>query len=251
MEKNTQMGTNRTGMDMSPIDSKAMVEGAERYTQLNAPNGHNLRSIERQYIQEADALGSVPLPGTVRGALKSMMDKLSGRNPEMLLNKMGERLAYERTGVRFYESFINKCEVALSKEGQARLPLDELRQIRDEEAEHFQMLKAAMVALGADPTAQTPDADVSGVAAMGIQQVLNDPRTSVTQFMEMLVTIELTDNAAWDLLIKLAQDMGLDELASQFSHALAQEETHLMRVRNWYEQLVRDQAQIGGSTRHH
>ncbi|MAM89622.1 ferritin-like domain-containing protein [Allohahella sp. A8] len=251
MEKSTKMGTNLTGIDMSPIDSKRMIEGADKYTSIDNKHegGHSFEQIKRAYIQEADAVGSVPLPGSIKGAFKSMMDKLKGNNPEMLINKLGERLAFERTGVRFYESFILKCEAKLKEQG-VRVPMDELREIRDEEFAHFQMLKSAIESMGADPTAMTPDADISAVAAMGVQQVLNDPRTTISQCLQMLVIIESADNAAWEVLIKLTEDLGLDEMTAQFNQAMKQEESHLTRVKGWYEEAIRTQAKKGASMAH-
>lgn len=245
MERSTQMGLNRTGIETSPIDSKEMAEGSQQYTPMTAPNGHSMQSIERQYIEESDSIGSVPVPGTISGALKAAMKKMTGRNPEMLLNKLGERLAFERSGVRLYDSFILKHETLSAVEGFSPVDVEELQHIRDEEAQHFQLLKEAIEAMGADPTAQTPDADVSGVASMGIQQVLNDPRTSISQSLEMLLTLEMADHAGWDILIKLADEMGLDEMSDQFRKALEEEEEHLTLVRSWHEQAVLSQAAMG------
>lgn len=245
MENSTPMGMNRTGIDASPVDSKEMISGAERLTPLAGPDGQLMQSIERQYIEESDRIGSVPIPGTIRGALKAAMKKMTGRNPEMLINKLGERLAYERSGVRLYDSFILKHEALAAVDGDSPVSTEELLHIRDEEAQHFQILRDAIEALGADPTAQTPDADVSGVAGMGIQKVLSDPRTTISQCLEMLLTLELSDNAAWELLIRLTDEMGLDEMADQFRRALEQEEEHLRMVRSWYEESVITQAGMG------
>lgn len=245
MENSTHMGTNRTGIDASPMDSKEMISGAERLTPVSRGNDRQMQSIERQYIEESEGVGSVPIPGTIRGALKAAMKKMTGRNPEMLINKLGERLAFERSGVRLYDSFIRKHETLAAVDGDSPVVLDELLHIRDEEAQHFQLLRDAIEALGADPTAQTPDADLGGVAAMGIQKVLTDPRTTISQGLEMLLTLELSDNAAWELLIKLTDDMGLDEMADQFRRALEQEEEHLRMVRSWYEESVMTQAGMG------
>jgi bacterioferritin (cytochrome b1) len=231
--KSNQIGMNRTGIDMSPAQAKEMVRGAEELTPLRAGNGHSLASIEREYIEAADPLGSVPLPGTLKGALKSFMDKATGRNPEVFLNKLGERLAFERTGVRLYDALITKCEATGSA-----LPIERLREIRDEEAQHFHLLTEAMESLGADPTAQTPDADVAAVASSGIQKVLTDPRTSVAQCLDAMLTAELTDNAGWDMLCSLAEEMGLDELEAEFRQALAEEDTHLEDVRTWVTESV-------------
>jgi bacterioferritin (cytochrome b1) len=251
VEKAEEMGKNRTGIDMSPVQSKEMISGAEEFVgaeeysrtaeaaDLETPD---MVALDIAYIRESDPVGSVPMPGTLRGVLKTGMKKAGGHNPEVFLNKLGERLAYERSGVRLYESVITKCEAADDLHPAGPVTVEELRHIRDEEAEHFLILKEAMVTLGADPTAQTPDADVSGVAAMGMQQVLNDPRTTMSQCLEVLLSIELTDNAAWELLIMLAEDLGADDLVEQFRHALTQEEEHVQRVRSWYEEMMMSQA---------
>lgn len=245
MGNSLPMGMNRTGIDSSPLDSKEMIRDAELYSPKAAADGHMMDSIERRYIEESEHLGSVPIPATVRGTLKAALKKMTGRNPEMLINKLGERLAYERSGVRLYDNFIVKSETLAAIEGTSPVRMDELRKIRDEEAAHFHLLEGALEAMGADPTAQTPDADVSGVAASGIQKVLSDPRTTLSQCLEMLLALELVDNAAWELLIKLADDMGLEDMANRFRQALEQEEEHLRRVRSWYEESVITQAGMG------
>ena len=250
MEKTAEMGKNRTGIDVSPRQSKEMISGAEEFTALEeggqtmAPelDYPSMVAIDTQYIRESDPVGSVPMPGTLKGALKSGKKKAGGHNPEVFLNKLGERLAFERSGVRLYESVITKCEAADEAHPAGPVTADELRHIRDEEAEHFMLLKETMEKLGADPTAQTPDADVGGVAAMGMVQVLNDPRTSMSQCLEVLLTAELTDNAAWELLIMLAEELALDDLVGQFQDALAQEEEHVQRVRSWYEEMIMSQS---------
>lgn len=244
MEKSTKLGENRTGIGKSPAHSKAMISGAEELTSSRGTNSHDMSSIDKLYIRESGRIGSMPMPDTLRGALKSGMEKVTGRNPEVLLNKLGERLAFERTGVRLYESVITKCEAADDQHPSGPVTVTALREIRDEEEEHFLLLNEAIESIGADPTAQTPDADVSGVAAMGIQQVLNDPRTTMPQCLEMLLTLELTDNAAWELLIKLADDLGMQDLTARFERARAQEDEHLRRVKAWYEEMTMSEAGI-------
>lgn len=250
MAKAAEMGKNRTGIDMSPMHSERMISGAKEFTRASSGNGRSIASVSRQYIAESDPVGSVPIPGTLRGALKSGAKKATGRNPELFLNKLGERLAYERTGVRLYESVITKCEAADEMHPADPVTLDELQHIRDEEMEHFRLLSDTLESLGADPTAETPDADVSGVAAAGIQKVLSDPRTTMAQCLEMLVTLELTDNAAWELLVKLADEMGLKDASEQFQRALEQEREHLLTVRSWYEEMMMSEASRSVKARH-
>ncbi|MGQ9424523.1 ferritin-like domain-containing protein [Gilvimarinus sp. F26214L] len=242
MEKSETIGANRTGVDTSPILSKAMQKGMDQYAPT-AGRREDLDSMRRAQLREAERIGSVPLPGTTKGLLKSLMEKFTGHQPATFVNKLGERLAYERSGTRVYEAMLLKCQVAEEQgEMPVRIPLDRMRQFHDEEGQHFQLLVDCMNKLGVDPTAQTPDADVSGVASMGLMKVITDARTTIPQCLEAMLSLELTDNAGWELLMQLAEDLGQSEMAEQFQKALAQEQVHLEEIRSWYEQSVRQQA---------
>lgn len=231
------MGMNRTGIDMSPRQTKEMMHGMESIP-ADLEGGGALAAIKREYIQMADPVGSVPLPGSFKGAMVAVKDKLTGGHPEVLINKLGERLAFERSGVRLYDAFIAKCEALSQSQLGALFTPDDVRRFRNEESAHFMMLKGIIESIGADPTAQTPDADVAAVNSMGPMKVITDPRTTVAQSLQALLTVELVDNCAWELLIRLADDMGMDEMAGRFRQALQQEEEHLAHVKHWYEQLV-------------
>jgi hypothetical protein len=97
-----------------------------------------------------------------------------------------------------------------------------------------------MVSLGGDPTAMTPCADVTAVASSGLMQVLNDPRTTLAQCLNAILTAELTDNAGWELLSSLADTGGETDLAGRFLGALAQEQQHLLVIKNWLAAIVVD-----------
>jgi hypothetical protein len=53
---------------------------------------------------------------------------------------------------------------------------------------------------------------------------------------------ELADNDGWQLLIKLARQMGQDDMADRFQTALEEEDRHLASVRTWMEQICLSQA---------
>ncbi len=238
------LGMNRTGMDMSPIHSKEMLRVDEGIPQV-INGGSSPAAIENYFLENSDPLGSVPLPGTVKGAAKSAMKMATGHHPEVFINKLGERLAYERSGVRIYQQLIAKCtHAAEALTPDLQLPIERMQQFCQQEEEHFDLLAQCLLKLGADPTAQTPDADASGVASSGLMKVITDPRTSVSQCLQAMLAIEMADNAAWELLILLAQDMGMTDMAQQFEHALQQEDVHLREVREWYEKSVRGQAKM-------
>lgn len=246
MEQAMKLGTNKTGIDMSPIHTQEMLEGVENTPVILTETLPEEITLKETYIKEAGPLGSVPIPATAKGVAKSLLKTVTGHHPEVFINKLGERLAYERSGVRIYDALIAKCEHTVAN-GMAEQQIDiaRLREFRAQEAQHFMLLNDSIKKLGGDPTAQTPDADAIGVGASGLMKVINDPRTSVSQSLEAMLAIELADNAAWDLLIKLADDMGHESMAEKFRVALRQEDIHLATVRGWYEELVRSQISIG------
>jgi hypothetical protein len=236
MEKSTVLGKNRTGVDMSPIDIKEMLALVESTPPSSQGDASAIAKIRDQYISERETLGSIPPPGTLKGMASTAMGKLTGKNPEAFIDKLGCRLAFERTGVRLYDAMIAKCSAgAIGAQG---IPLDTLWEFRNQELQHFKLVESAIRSIGADPTAQTPAADVDGMIALGIVQVLTDPRTSAGQCLDAILTVELTDNAAWELLIALATRMGMDDMARDFQGALQQEQNHLMYVRQWFRDLT-------------
>jgi hypothetical protein len=211
-------------------------------------------------IDEADAVGSVPLPASIKGVAKAGVARLKGGQPTIFLDKLGERLAYERTGTRLYEALIVKYRAAEQTAGDV-LPLAStilgtdgagaaedpgatLERIRAEEYEHFTLLCDAMTAMGGDPTAQTPCADVSALASSGFMQVLNDPRTTLGQCLNAMLAVELADNAGWELLASLADDAGQSELVGRFLGALSQEQEHLAIIKAWLSAVVTDKTTL-------
>lgn len=232
MEKSaTPMGVNKTGVHMSPANVERMMKDMP---QTNGGDGAGIAAVRTSYIAEADPVGTVPVPGTVKGAAKVAVKKLAGKSPEVLLDKLGERLAFERGGVRLYEALLTKYQATPDK--LPGMTVEQLAHFRDEEAKHFKWVVDALEALGADPSAQTPGADLTGVESMGLMQVLDDPRTTIAQSLHALLVAELADQAGWELLIKVAQDLGQDQLVPNFQQALEEEAQHLHHVRRWVEQ---------------
>ncbi len=230
------VGMNRTGIQMSPIDSKRMQDVDPSLQGDEAGDESALADLRSDYIANADALGSVPIPATLTGAVTTAVKMLSGDSPHILIDKLGERLAFERTGTRLYEALITKCEVML--DGDISMTIDDLVQIRNDEARHFRLVNEAITSLGGDPTSQTPSADLVGVESMGLVQVINDPRTSVAQSLHAIVTAELSDKAGWETLVALADEHSMPDLVDKFTEALNQEREHLALVQTWYEEAI-------------
>jgi len=245
VKKPTDLGTNRTGAQASPIDSKKTADAALA-TPLVDEGGATELAIERgSWANDADPVGSMPAPATIKGAVKTTIDMVKGHHATVFLDKLGERLAFERTGVRLYEALLVKLDAADLHEGGPTAA--EVERIRDDELRHFGELKNAIELLGSDPTAMTPCADVAGVAAAGVVKVLTDPRTTLSQCLDALLMVELVDNDAWVLLANLADGFGQKEMADRFRAALGDEEEHLMLVRGWVNRGIAGQAGLASA----
>jgi rubrerythrin len=235
-----ELRRNRTGVQMSPIDTKKMLEPAEG-AHLQPGDSSALEQIRAEYIREAGPIGSVPLPATAKGAAKAGIKALTGKRAQALIDKLGERLAFERSGTRLYEAMITKCRASGAE---SQRYLSKLEEIRSEEAAHFKLVKECIETLGADPTAQTPAADLAGVEALGLVQVVTDPMTSVVQSMHSMLVAELVDNDAWDELLDLAREIGQDDMARRFQIARDEEREHLETLRRWHKEATLQEAKL-------
>ena len=233
---------NRTGIMTNPELSIEMIEGAKQATPSSQGDGTELASVRSEYIEEGVRIGSSPVMVEVSedGESVGQFDGLA-----VLLDKLGERLAFERQGTRLYEAFLQKCE-SLALEDASGPSIEELRHICEEELEHFHLLQNAIIALGGDATVQTPSADVAGVLSHGVMQVVSDPRTTIPQTLQAMLTAELVDNDGWQMLQELAAELGQDDLEEQCGKAYEEEQEHLEKVREWLTSMTMDEA--SGST---
>jgi hypothetical protein len=260
--ESTAHSHNRTGSGLNPGDTQLML-AAVRDLSPPGPITTDQSEAERlTYITEADSIGSVPPPLTAGpGAAVEKISNSTGVSPSVFFDKLGERIAFERGSTRLYEALIAKYTAVGGADGADRAggadradgadggvgaaaeetELETLRRIRSEELSHFRMLSDVARQLGADPTAETPCADVIATASMGLLQVVCDPRTTLEQSLNAVLTAELTDNAGWELLTELAKSAGLDEIAERFAEALADEEEHQAIVTAWLRSLVTDE----------
>ncbi|RIL06126.1 MAG: ferritin [Proteobacteria bacterium] len=222
--------TNRTGIESSPL-ADAMREGARAFT----PNGGeaDFKAFRGSLLREPQPVGTIPRPPSLGGAAKQAMGALTGQKPLVLLDKLGERLAFERTGTRLYETLIAKHEQEGSFDGGPSAA--ELRQIRDEELEHFHTLVRFVEQLGGDPTAVTPSADLAAVASMGVVQVVADPRVSFGESLDAILIAELVDHDCWKNLRALAEQAGNEQLHQFTQRAEDEEDRHLANVRRWVQ----------------
>jgi rubrerythrin len=236
-------GANRTGVGTASRHAREMVEGAQRGTPTPSLEALELaKEIARIRYDYAnnEPVGTMPPPGTLKGVAKAALDVIKSARPNVFLDKLGERLAFERSGVRLYDALIHKVQ-ALG-EIDAEPTVTQLLEIQADELRHHEIVREAIQDLGADATVETPSADVGAVATSGLVQVLTDPRTTLTQALDALLIAERIDTEGWGLLVNLADALGHSDLAQRFRNAEAQEQTHVTRVRQWHAKRIMAEA---------
>ena len=83
---------NRTASSMNPEGTAELVKVTESIPPSSPGDGRQIHALRNEYSAEGEILGHMPKGGPARGKKAGLM--------AMLLDKMGERLAFERTGVR-------------------------------------------------------------------------------------------------------------------------------------------------------
>lgn len=208
---------NRTGIAAAPDRAAQMITAVEEFPPTSEGNALAVAAARVQYAQESADEG----PDRLRLAEET----------SLLLDKLGDRLAFERTGTRLYEALLSKHDAYGSFEGGPSR--DDITLILSEELQHFRMLVELVKSLGGDPTELTPSANVQVTAWHGVGQVLVDPRTNLLQSLEAILMAELADNECWETLTGLAHLAGHEEVAERCEAAWLTEQEHLEKVRSW------------------
>lgn len=172
------------------------------------------------------------------------MEKLAEKHRDKVIDLLTERLTFERSGVKLYDSVIRKMEV--SNDPQVARMLGQMREHRNQEKEHEEWLEAQVRALGGDAHGQTDMSQLIETESKGIEQVVLDGDPSISHMFHALLTAELVDNAGWELLLELADDADDDEARREFRKRVHHEQDHLIFVRRavvaFARKMVLDQA---------
>ena len=111
-----ELGMNKTGIGTAPILSKEMIESS-RTGPISPADSITPADLRAEYIRQGQTIGSVPPPTSMKGMAKSALQALKGEKAAVLADKLAERLAFERTGTRLYETLIQKVTAINSADG--------------------------------------------------------------------------------------------------------------------------------------
>ena len=151
-------------------------------------------------------------------------------NRDALVDKLCERLAVETGGVDIYQAAIRK----LADPTVVR----RLEHFMHEEAAHRDLLAAHLDKLGVADR-ETPSARLARHEGEAYLKLLGEAETPA-QVLNLLLTVELMDESAWEMLVDLGRDADDDELVQAFDGALADEKEHLRGVRGMLAQMNRE-----------
>ena len=164
------------------------------------------------------------------------MRKLAGKNVSRVIDLLNERLVFERSGVMLYDKVLER----MRRDPQAAPMLEQMQEHRDEEKEHEEWLEEQIRSLGGDPHTPSEKSILVLAESRGIEHVIErDPR--LPHDFHALLTAELADNAGWDLLVQLADEVGDREAKKEFRKRLHEEEQHLLFVRKAVEQFAKQE----------
>jgi rubrerythrin len=150
-------------------------------------------------------------------------------NKDALVDKLCERLAAETGGVEIYQAALAKIE---DPELVARLE----RFARDELA-HRQLVAAHLDRLGVE-NRTTPSARIARHETDAFLRLIGEAETPA-HVLNVLLTFELMDETAWEMIIDLGRDVGDEELVRSLGSALRDEKQHLRGVRGMLVRVTR------------
>jgi rubrerythrin len=219
---------NRTGVATAPERAELMIGATAEFPPSSEGSAQAIAEVRVGYAQQSQAF-----EGAKAGAGDGASTSPHGESDRsaLLMDKLGERLAFEQAGARLYEALVSKHRAYGDFEGGPGAA--DLMEILGQEYDHAAMLAHVIRELGGDPTALTPSANLAGNVSAGLPQVLTDPRTNLLQCLEAIVVAELADNECWTALNELARQSGEEDLATACEEAIAHERDHLRKVRRW------------------
>jgi hypothetical protein len=220
LETSTKPGANHTGLAVHPQQLKEMIAGTSEFPPTSSGGPAGIAEVRISYARSGEPHATMPTTAVAD-------DRLT------LLDKLGARLQFERTGTRLYDALISKLDAYGGFEGGPGR--QQLLEIREQEHGHALLVQELIRSLGGDPTVVTPCASLQATASKGIGDVLVDPRTSLVECLETILVAELADQESWVALARAAEPLGDGDVIAKITRAQKTELEHLTKIRGWLE----------------
>ena len=165
------------------------------------------------------------------------MKKLAERNRDKVIDLLTERLAFERTAVKLYDSIVLKLGRRTDPEIARLMP--QLKEHHDQEREHEAWLEVEIRVFGGDTHAETDLSRLIEIESEGFEKVVHCGDGEPVHLLHALLSVELVDTSGWQLLLELADAAEDDDARRGFRQRLHEEEDHLIFARHALERLTR------------
>jgi hypothetical protein len=134
MPQSPVVGENRTGIQRAGAPGEEMRQATVEFPPSSEGSAEAIADVRVAYAQEGETLGEMPPPEGLVDRAKSVVAGLAGGQPTLLMDKLGERLAFERAGARLYEALLSKHRAFGTFDGGPSA--DDLLEILHEEYTH-------------------------------------------------------------------------------------------------------------------
>ena len=157
------------------------------------------------------------------------MKKLAELHPDKLLALLEERLTFERTSVKLYDTVIAKMQASVHP-GLGVIRPQMMRQ-REQEKEHVEWLELSIHDLGNVPSVSNEMSELAQRELESIAAVIEKDE-EIQHLFHAMLTAELADDTGWKLLTLLAYEAEDADARRELRRRSREEEEHVIFVRS-------------------
>ncbi|RYZ37699.1 MAG: hypothetical protein EOO72_10345 [Myxococcaceae bacterium] len=210
----------------------ALLRTAQELEHLahTAPAGGVVQFLQGPLARIAGALDGVA-PSALRKRMSGALQSLKGAKTALFVDRLCERLSFEKTSSRLYASLLLKTHALGTYTGGPSS--ERLLELHNQELEHQALVREGLLRFGIPTSLRTPSGDVADSQSRALIQAVDAPGTSLLEALRATLVSELINNAGWAVLVDLAAELGPSDLEQSFREVLLAESRHLTEVTVW------------------
>lgn len=161
------------------------------------------------------------------------------QNIDTFIQHLQSQINFIKTTGRIYQHLVYIIEIGSPSAVQNIDAIKEkMEDFREDIRAHFQHLTAYAQLLGSSPTVYN-SVEVNNQVAAALLNLMAKPTTSLTEGLEIVSLVAVKASTNWDLLICLANDAGLYDIAQHLQNLLDESMQQLSQIKQWHENAVR------------
>jgi bacterioferritin (cytochrome b1) len=161
-----------------------------------------------------------------------------------LIELLTERVEFERAAVVLYDTLLAKLRQGANPTLSGLVP--QLRLHRDDEVEHAEWLEGLVTKLGGAPR-HSPLSQAVARESRALESVVQHADGEILPAFHAMLSSELMDFEGWELLLKIARDIGDNEAVPELERRVERERAHLELIRQAMQALMADSVTFHGA----